>query len=62
MAERRGHAIAISPKRVGSPEFASAVKRVLSDPGIRATASEVQRAYAGADGAAESARIIHSRL
>lgn len=62
MAERRGHAIAISPKRVGSPEFASAVKRVLSDPGIRAAASEVQRLYAGADGAAESARIIHSHL
>ncbi len=62
MAERRGHAIAISPKRVGSPEFVAAVTRVLRDSGIRETASEVQRAYAGADGAAESARMIHSRL
>ncbi|WP_404429857.1 hypothetical protein LG299_10230 [Microbacterium lacus] len=62
MAERRGHAIAVAPKRAGSPEFVAAVTRVLSDPGIRAAASEVQHAYADADGAAASARIIHSRL
>jgi UDP:flavonoid glycosyltransferase YjiC (YdhE family) len=62
MAERRGHAIAISPRRVGSPEFLDAVRRVLTDPAIRAAADEVRDAYVGADGAAASARIIDARL
>ena len=38
MCEQRGNAIAVSPKRVGSPEFLDAVRRVLADPGIRAAA------------------------
>lgn len=62
MCERRGNAIAVSPKRVGSHEFVAAVRRVLADPEIRAAASQVQQAYAGADGAAESARIIEAGL
>lgn len=62
MAERRGHAIAVSPKRAGSPEFVDAVRRVLSDPAIRAVANEVREAYADADGAAASARIIDAAL
>lgn len=62
MAERRGHAIAVSPRRVGSREFIDAVERVLTDPRIRATASEVQRAYADADGAAACAGIIEAAL
>ena len=62
MCEQRGNAIAVSPKRVGSPEFLDAVRRVLSDPAIRAAADEVQRAYAGDDGAAAAARIIESAL
>ena len=61
-AERRGHAIAVSPGRVGSPEFLEAVKRVLSDPRIRAVANEVGDAYANVDGAAASARIIDAAL
>ena len=36
MCEQRGNAIAVSPKRVGSPEFLDAVRRVLTDPAIRA--------------------------
>jgi UDP:flavonoid glycosyltransferase YjiC (YdhE family) len=62
MAERRGHAVAISPRRVGSPEFLAAVTRVLTDPGIRAVANDVREAYAEADGAAATARIIDARL
>jgi UDP:flavonoid glycosyltransferase YjiC (YdhE family) len=62
MCEQRGNAIAVSPKRVGSPEFLDAVRRVLADPAIRTAAEEVRRAYAGADGAAEAARIIQSAL
>lgn len=62
MCEQRGNAIAVSPKRVGSPEFVAAVRRILADPGIRAAASDVQRAYVGADGAAASARIIEAGL
>ena len=62
MAERRGHAVAVSPKRVGSPEFLAAVQRVLTDPRIRAVANEVRDAYADADGAAASARIIAAGL
>lgn len=62
MCEQRGHAIAVSPKKVDSPEFLDAVRRVLVDPGIRAVAAEVQRAYEGEEGAAAAARIIESRL
>ncbi|MDQ7877141.1 hypothetical protein Q9R08_04045 [Microbacterium sp. QXD-8] len=62
MCEARGHAIAIPPKRVGSPEFLDAVRRVLSDPGIHAVARDVQRAYADEDGAVASARIIEAAL
>jgi UDP:flavonoid glycosyltransferase YjiC (YdhE family) len=58
----RGNAVRVPPKRVGRPEFLDAVRRVLSDPGIRAAAAEVQRAFEGADGAAASARIIEERI
>ena len=43
-------------------QFLDAVGRVLSDPAIRTAAAEVRLAYAGADGAAEAARIIQSAL
>ncbi|MFB9311087.1 UDP:flavonoid glycosyltransferase YjiC (YdhE family) [Agromyces hippuratus] len=56
--ERRGNAIAVSPKHVARPEFLAAVRRVLDDPGIRAAADDVREAYRGADGAAASARLI----
>lgn len=62
MCEERGHAISIPPKRAGSPEFLDAVRRVLSDPGIRSVAQDVQRAYADEDGAAASARLIEASL
>lgn len=62
MCQQRGNAIAVSPKRVGAPEFVAAVRHVLADPGVRAAASEVQQAYVGADGAAASARIIEAGL
>jgi len=62
LCEQRGNAIAVSPKRVGSPEFLDAVRRTLTDPAIRSAAGEVRQAYAGADGAAEVARIIEAAL
>ncbi|MDF0515536.1 hypothetical protein PX701_18060 [Agromyces sp. H3Y2-19a] len=60
--ERRGNAIAVPPKHVGRPEFTAAVRRVLDDPAIRTAADEVRRAYEGADGAAESARLIEAAV
>jgi UDP:flavonoid glycosyltransferase YjiC (YdhE family) len=62
MCEQRGNAIAVAPKRVGSPEFLDAVRRVLADPAIRAAADDVQRAYSGEDGASATARIIEAAL
>lgn len=56
--ERRGNAIAVSPKCVSKPEFTAAVSRVLADPAIRTAADEVREAYRGADGAAATARLI----
>ena len=44
MCEQRGNAIAVAPRRVGSPEFLDAVRRVLSDPGIRAVAQTTSSA------------------
>ena len=60
--ERRGNAIAVSPKQVRRPEFVDAVRRVLEDPDIRAAAEEVREAYRGADGAAASARLIERAI
>lgn len=60
--ERRGNAIAVSPKHVDRPEFLDAVRRVLDDPRIRTAADEVCEAYRGADGAAASARLIERAL
>lgn len=58
----RGNAVRVPPKHVGRPEFLDAVRRVLSDPGMRAAAADVQRAYAGEDGAAASARVVEARM
>ena len=41
--ERRGNAIAVSPKDVGRPEFLDAVRRVLDDPQIRIATDEGAR-------------------
>jgi UDP:flavonoid glycosyltransferase YjiC (YdhE family) len=60
--ERRGNAIAVSPKDVPKPVFIDAVQRVLSEPGIRTAADEVREAYAQEDGAAEAARLIESSI
>ena len=62
LCERRGNAISLPPKKAGSPDFVAAVKRVLTDPGIRTAAGEVQRAYATEDGARVVARIIADNL
>ncbi|MCP2638228.1 hypothetical protein K0817_016870 [Microbacterium sp. HD4P20] len=62
MCERRGNAIAVSPRRVRKPEFLAAVRRVLTDERIRDAASEVAAAYAGEDGAAASARLIEAAI
>ncbi|MDZ8275224.1 hypothetical protein R2Q81_04580 [Microbacterium aquimaris] len=58
----RGNAIALSPKDAGTPAFLDAVRRVLTDPGIRHAADEVREAYEGADGAAATARLIEAAL
>ncbi|MDZ8200828.1 hypothetical protein RZO50_04855 [Microbacterium sp. SSW1-59] len=58
----RGNAIALSPKDAGAPGFLDAVRRVLTDPGIRQAADEVREAYEGADGAAATARLIEATL
>ncbi len=62
LCERRGNAISLPPKRAGTPDFIAAVNRVLTDPGIRAAAREVQHAYAAEDGARVAARIIADNL
>ncbi|MGX5695789.1 glycosyltransferase [Agromyces soli] len=62
MSERRGNAIAVSPKHVGRPEFLDAVRRVLDDASIRRAADEVREAYRGADGAAATARCIEREI
>ncbi|WP_127473296.1 glycosyltransferase [Microbacterium sulfonylureivorans] len=60
--ERRGNAIAVSPKHVSKPEFVDAVQRALTDPGMRTAAAEVQQAYALEDGAAVVARLIETEI
>ncbi|WP_194410511.1 glycosyltransferase [Microbacterium cremeum] len=62
MCERRGNALAVSPKAVSKPAFTAAVTRVLTEPSFRAAASEVRAAYAREDGAAASARLIEDAL
>ncbi len=62
MCERRGNAIAVSPKAVAKPEFTAAVRRILAEPSFRATAADVRAAYAREDGAAASARLIEAVL
>ncbi|WP_407320308.1 hypothetical protein UQW22_07600 [Isoptericola halotolerans] len=58
----RGNAVAVSPRRVGTQDFRTAVHRVLHDPVVRAAAAEVREAYAGADGGAATARVIERHL
>lgn len=60
--ERRGNAIAVSPKKVSTPEFVRAVQRVLTEPSIRTAAEEVRQAYEGQDGAAAAARLIEAEI
>jgi UDP:flavonoid glycosyltransferase YjiC (YdhE family) len=60
--ERRGNAIAVSPKDVTKPVFIDAVQRVLSEPRIRTAADEVREAYAEEDGAARAARLIEASI
>jgi UDP:flavonoid glycosyltransferase YjiC (YdhE family) len=62
MCERRGNAIAASPKKVSKPEFTAAVQRILTEPSFRAAASEVREAYRHEDGAAASARLIEAAM
>ncbi len=62
LCERRGNAIGLPPRKVGSPGFITAVNRALTDPGIRTAAEDVQRAHEGEDGAAAAARIIADNL
>lgn len=60
--ERRGNAIAVSPKHVSKPEFIDAVQRVLTEPAFRTAAAEVREAYALEDGAAVTARLIEAEI
>jgi UDP:flavonoid glycosyltransferase YjiC (YdhE family) len=60
--ERRGNAIAVSPRHVSRPEFVEAVQRVLTEPAFRTAAAEVREAYALEDGAAMTARLIEAEI
>lgn len=62
VCERRGNAIAVSPRHVSTTRFTDAVRRILADPGYRATAKSVQEEFAAEDGAAASARLIESAV
>ncbi|MFC8681307.1 glycosyltransferase [Microbacterium ureisolvens] len=58
----QGNALALSPKQAGTPALAAAVRRLLSDAGIRAAADRVRAEFAEEDGAAASARVIEEAL
>ncbi|HEX5859729.1 MAG TPA: nucleotide disphospho-sugar-binding domain-containing protein, partial [Microbacterium sp.] len=60
--ERRGNAIAVSPKDVSKPAFLSAVRRILEEPRFREVAADVRDAYAREDGAAAAARLIEEEI
>ncbi|MCK0116515.1 hypothetical protein MWU57_05685 [Isoptericola sp. S6320L] len=60
--EERGNAIAVSPRRVGTQDFRTALHRALFDPAVRTAAAEVREAYVGEDGAAATARVIERDL
>lgn len=62
VCETQGNALALSPKRVGTPEFVSAVRRVLDEPSFREAAARMREAMAAEDGAAASARVIEAHL
>lgn len=59
---KQGNALALSPKQAGTPALAAAVRRLLSDDGMRAAAVRVREAYANEDGAAASARLIDAAI
>lgn len=54
----QGNAIALPPKKAGTPALAAAVQHVLHDLDVRAAAERVRDEYANEDGAAASARVI----
>lgn len=58
----QGNALALSPKQAGTPALAAAVRRLLTDEGMRTAAESVRAAYADEDGAAASARAIEATL
>ena len=58
----QGNALALSPKQAGTPALAAAVRRLLTDEGMRIAAESVRAAYADEDGAAASARAIEATL
>ena len=58
VCERRGNAVALPPRKVGTPAFVAAVRRVLTDPAVRAAAHRVQRQYTDEDGARAGAQHI----
>lgn len=59
---RAGNAVALRPADVTKPVFLDAVRRVLSDPAIRAAADRVQREYAKEDGSRAAAEAIIEEL
>ncbi|MGX5772125.1 glycosyltransferase [Microbacterium trichothecenolyticum] len=59
---RQGNALALSPKRAGTPALAEAVRRLLTEDGMRVAAERVRAAYADEDGAAASARVIEASI
>ncbi|HIY66518.1 MAG TPA: hypothetical protein H9830_09605 [Candidatus Agrococcus pullicola] len=62
VCERRGNAIAVSPRHVSTTRFTDAVRRILADPGYRLTARSVKAEFAAEDGAAASARLIEASV
>ena len=62
MCEKRGNALAVSPKKVSTAAFTDAVQRVLHEPSFRTAADQVRAAYAKEDGAAVAARLIEETI
>ncbi|GAA4120690.1 hypothetical protein GCM10022215_24530 [Nocardioides fonticola] len=58
LAQRRGAALRVGPRRAGTTTVVDAARRLLEDPSHRTAAAAMARAYAGVDGAAAAADVI----
>ncbi|MHA7274427.1 glycosyltransferase [Arthrobacter sp. TMT4-20] len=62
VCERRGNAIALRPRQVGTPTFARSVRTAIEDSGMRDAATRTQLAYACENGAIAAASAIERVL